>query len=58
MGAEKRGPRKTCTQENLGLEKPVPWKIWTLKILNYEKRGKQPDAKKKKKKKGLEDHMV
>ena len=28
-------------------EKPGPWKIWTLKILNYEKRGKQLDAEKK-----------
>ena len=28
-------------------EKPGPWKTWTLKNLDYEKRGKQLDVKKK-----------
>ena len=37
-------------------EKPGLRKTWTLKNLDYEKRGKQLDAKKKKKK--LEDRMV
>ena len=34
-------------------EKPGLRKTWTLKNLDYEKRGKQLDAKKR-----LEDHMV
>ena len=35
------------TQKNLNSEKPGPWKIWTLQILNYEKRRKQVDAEEK-----------
>ena len=45
----KPGPRPwTRTLKNLDPEKPGPWKTWTLKDLNYEKRGKQLDAKKTK----------
>ena len=39
---------KTWTQTlDLDLEKSGPWKIWTLKILDYEKRGKHLDAEQK-----------
>ena len=48
------GPRHWIrTLKNLGSEKPGPRKTWTQKNLDYEKRGKQLDAKKR-----LEDHMV
>ena len=47
------GPWKSWTEKSLDPEKPGLRKIWTLKILNYEKRRKQLDAEKK-----LEDHMV
>ena len=32
---------------DLDTEKPGLWRIWALKILDYEKRGKQLDAQEK-----------
>ena len=36
----------TFKTRTVGREKPGPWKTWTLKILNYEKLGKQLDPAK------------
>ena len=36
----------TSKTRTVGREKPGPWKTWTMKILNYEKLGKQLDPAK------------
>ena len=58
LDLKKPGPRKTWILKNLDSKNPWPWKTWTLKNLypekpvpwknlDYEKRGKQLDVKKR-----------
>ena len=44
---------KNLDPENLDLEKPLPWKSWTLKNVDFEKHGKQLDMEK-----WLEEHIL